>query len=78
MRYDKERVTRLRNRILVKPSVSVERAEAFTESYKETEGREPAFRQAYALKKALEEISIGIDDDELLAGRITVSNKRNG
>ena len=71
MKYDRERVRRLRNHILVKPSVSIERAECFTESYKETEGREPCFRQAYALKKALENISIAIDDDELLAGRIT-------
>ncbi len=38
MQYDKERVTRLRNHILVKPSVSIERAECVTESYKETEG----------------------------------------
>lgn len=71
MQYDKERVTRLRNHILVKPSVSIERAECVTESYKETEGMEPPYRQAYALKKSLENITVLIDDDELLAGRIT-------
>lgn len=71
MKYDKARITRLRNHILVKPSVSLERAQCVTRSYKETEGMEPPYRQAYALKEALENISIKIDEDELLAGRIT-------
>ena len=48
-----DRVKRLRNHMLVKPSVSLERAERLTESYKETEGREPVFRQALALEKVL-------------------------
>ena len=71
MSVNKDRITRLRNRMIVKPSVSLERAEYLTESYKETEGREPVFRQALALEKVLGNISIAIDDDELLVGRIT-------
>ncbi|MCC8121923.1 MAG: hypothetical protein LIO58_00030 [Oscillospiraceae bacterium] len=71
MKYNRERIRRLRSHMLVKPSVSLERAECVTQAYQETEGREPVFRQAYALKKSLASISIALDDDELLAGRIT-------
>jgi formate C-acetyltransferase len=67
----KERIERLRNHMVVKPSVSVERGKLWTDSYKETEGREPFYRQALALEKTLAAITIQIDDDELLAGRIT-------
>ncbi len=68
---NKERITRLRNRMIVKPSVCLERALLLTEAYKETEGREPVFRQAHALEKILNNVTIAIDDDELLVGRIT-------
>jgi formate C-acetyltransferase len=57
--------------MVTKPSVSVIRGKAWTDSYKETEGREPFFRQALALKKTLETVPVLLDDDELLAGRIT-------
>ena len=67
----KERIERLRDHMVVKPSVSVIRGKAWTDSYKETEGREPFFRQALALKKTLETVPVLLDDDELLAGRIT-------
>ncbi len=65
------RIKRLRDYMVVKPSVCIERALLFTESYKETEGREPFFRQSMALKKVLDGITVSIDDDELLVGRIT-------
>ena len=67
----KERLMRLRDHMVVKPSVSVERAKCWTETYKETEGHEPVYRQALALKNTLEKITVAIDDDELLVGRIT-------
>jgi formate C-acetyltransferase len=67
----RDRIKRLRNHLVVKPSVSVERGKIWTDSYKETEGREPYFRQALALKQTLEKLTILIDDDELLVGRIT-------
>ncbi|MCL1896717.1 MAG: pyruvate formate lyase family protein [Clostridiales bacterium] len=67
----KERIERLREHMVVKPSVSVIRGKAWTDSYKETEGHEPFFRQALALKKTLESVPVLLDDDELLAGRIT-------
>jgi formate C-acetyltransferase len=57
--------------MIVKPSVCLERAEYLTESYKETEGFEPAHRQAKALEKILANVAVQIDDDELLVGRIT-------
>jgi len=57
--------------MVVKPSVSVVRGKAWTDSYKETEGSEPFFRQALALKKTLETVPVLLDDDELIAGRIT-------
>ena len=66
-----ERIERLRDHMVVKPSVSVVRGKAWTDSYKETEGYEPFFRQALALKKTLENVPVLLDDDELLAGRIT-------
>ncbi|MCL2493522.1 MAG: hypothetical protein FWF33_05730, partial [Clostridiales bacterium] len=71
MRVNKERVTRLRNHMIVKPSVCLERAQFLTDSYKETEGYEYPYRQAFALEKILANITVQIDDDELLAGRIT-------
>ena len=67
----KERISRLRNQMIVMPSVCIERALLLTESYKETEGREPVFRQALALENILKKLSVIIDDDELLVGRIT-------
>jgi len=57
--------------LIVKPSVCLERAKYLTDSYKETEGHEYPYRQAAALEKILANISVHIDDDELLAGRIT-------
>jgi formate C-acetyltransferase len=57
--------------MVTKPSVSVIRGKAWTDSYKETEGSEPFYRQAFALKKTLETVPVLLDDDELLAGRIT-------
>ena len=71
MRVDKDRVTRLRNQMIVKPSVCLERAQFLTDSYKDTEGYEYPYRQAFALEKILADITVQIDDDELLVGRIT-------
>ena len=68
---DKDRVKRLRNHMIVKPSVDLERAQLLTDSYKKTEGYEYPYRQAKALEKVLKNITIQIDDDELLVGRIT-------
>ena len=42
-----------------------------TESYKETEGEPPVIRRAKALEKILKEMTIGIEDGELIVGRTT-------
>ena len=51
-----------------KPSVCIERAKYFTESYKKTEGMNPLYRKALALKKLLEKMTIYIKEDELIIG----------
>ncbi|WP_089608549.1 (2S)-3-sulfopropanediol dehydratase [Dehalobacterium formicoaceticum] len=53
-----------------RPSVDVERAQYFTESFKETEGELLTLRWAKALKHIAENITVYIDDQQLLAGRI--------
>jgi formate C-acetyltransferase len=48
--------------------IDVDRMKYFTEAYKETEGEFPAMRNARGLEKALANMTIRIDDEELLAG----------
>ncbi|MFX0046391.1 MAG: pyruvate formate lyase family protein, partial [Candidatus Hermodarchaeota archaeon] len=72
-----ERVNRLREKVVVMPSVCVERGWLMTESYKETEGQPVIIRKAKALAKILKEMTIRIDDDELIVGNIT-SKQRGG
>lgn len=52
------------------PSLDIERALYFTRSMKETEGRPLVWRWAKALKHVAENITVYIDDHQLLAGRI--------
>lgn len=49
-------------------SICSERAVLITESYQETEGKENILRRAYGLKKILDNMTIYLLDDELLAG----------
>jgi len=72
-----ERVSRLREKVLVVPSICVERGYWMTESYKETEDEPPVMRRAKSLAKVLENIAVYIDDDELIVGR-TTSKFRGG
>lgn len=67
-----ERIRRMRKRMVTKAEVDVERGVYMTEAYMETEGREPAYRQAKALEKNLAKKTIAIFDDELLVGRMTM------
>jgi len=53
----------------VKPRIDVERAKYFTESMKETEGQALVLRWAKALKHIAENMTVYIDDNQLLAGR---------
>src|SRR5271157_6052637 len=71
MNQNAKRIKRLRDRLIRKPEVCIERGVLVTESYKETEGHEPLYRQAKALEKVLGNLSAAIDDDELILGRIS-------
>ncbi|MFX0203653.1 MAG: pyruvate formate lyase family protein, partial [Candidatus Hodarchaeota archaeon] len=71
------RVAKLREKVLCPPEVCVERGYLMTESYKETESEPPVIRRAKALQKILREMTIGIDDEELIVGRAT-SKLRGG
>jgi pyruvate formate-lyase/glycerol dehydratase family glycyl radical enzyme len=64
-----ERVERLREKVLTtKPFVCVERARLITEAYKNSEGRDAPIRKALALKHQLENMTIYINDGELIVG----------
>ena len=52
-----------------KPRIDIERAYYFTQSMKETEGQPLVLRWAKALKHIAENISIYVQDDQLLLGR---------
>ncbi|MGI9952778.1 formate C-acetyltransferase/glycerol dehydratase family glycyl radical enzyme [Moorellaceae bacterium AZ2] len=73
----KERIRKLRETMLTPPEVCVERAWLLTQSYKETEGEPEVIRRAKALDKMLREMTIGIEDGELIVGRGT-GKKRGG
>ena len=53
----------------VRPYIDVERAKYFTESFKETEGQLLILRWAKAMKHIAENITIYIDDNQLIVGR---------
>lgn len=53
----------------LKPAIDVERALYFTQSMKETEGQPLVLRWAKAMEHIAKNITVYIDDDQLLAGR---------
>jgi formate C-acetyltransferase len=62
----------MRDRLRSAPfEICIERARLYTESYRETEGELPAIRNAKALSRTLREMTIGIDEDELIVGNRT-------
>ncbi|HUW63610.1 MAG TPA: pyruvate formate lyase family protein, partial [Spirochaetia bacterium] len=67
------RVKKLRERMLTTPEICIERGYLLTESYKETENYPAIIRKAKALAKILKEMTIRIEDGELIVG--TVSSK---
>lgn len=52
-----------------KPRIDIERARYFTESMRETEGQPLVLRWAKALKHIAENITVYVQDDQLLLGR---------
>ena len=71
------RVMKLKKGVLCTPQLCLERGFLMTESYKETEGEPALIRRAKALEKILQEMSIYIEDGELIVGRAT-SKQRGG
>ncbi|HZK53334.1 MAG TPA: glycyl radical protein [Desulfosporosinus sp.] len=53
----------------LRPRIDVERAKYFTQSFMETEGQPLVLRWAKALKHIAENITVYIDDNQLLVGR---------
>jgi pyruvate formate-lyase/glycerol dehydratase family glycyl radical enzyme len=66
-----KRVDHLRREVRRKPELCIERAVLFTESYKETEGQPEVIRRAKSLEKLLSNMTIRIEDGELLVGNAT-------
>jgi formate C-acetyltransferase len=63
------RVHALREKVLAtRPFICAERAKWVTESYRESEGKEPVMRKALALERLLERMTIYINDGELIVG----------
>ncbi len=53
-----------------RPVIDIERARYFTESFKKTEGQPLILRWAKAMKHIAENITVYIDDHQLIAGRV--------
>jgi len=67
-----DRIARLKQRLLTSPyEADIERARYYTRVWKQMEKAPPAMRAAQALKETLHNMSIRIDDDELLVGAKT-------
>ncbi|MCR4443343.1 MAG: pyruvate formate lyase family protein [Peptococcaceae bacterium] len=64
-----DRVVKLRKSMVTRPEICVERGYLMTQSYQETEGQPEIIRRAKALEKVLKEMTIGIEDGELIVGR---------
>ena len=67
----RERIYRILNSFkMERPVIDIERARYFTESFKQTEGQPLILRWAKALKHIAEKVTVYIDDDQLIAGRV--------
>lgn len=64
-----ERIARLKERMLsVRSTICTERAKIYTEAYREHKDSPVILKRAYALEKSLKEMSVFIDDGELIVG----------
>ena len=71
-----DRIKKLREAMLVKPEVCIERGLLYTKAYQEYDGQPSCIKRARAQEKVLKEMSVIIFDDELIVGRAT--SKRRG
>jgi len=71
-----ERIAALREGVLsTKPSVCTERANFYTQVYAENEDQPVIMKRALALEKTLKEMTIFIDEGELIVGNQSSSNR---
>lgn len=77
MQYDTARIRSMRERMLTRPAVCVERAELLTRSFRLTEGQPAVLRRAAAFYDLLTQMTVRIEPDELVVGRPT-SKTRGG
>lgn len=70
------RIKRLREAMLVRPEVCIERGYLYTKAYQENEDQPSCIKRARAQEKVLKEMTVSIFDDELIVGRAT--SKRRG
>ena len=71
MTYDTSRIRRMRQRMLARPAVCVERCAILTRSFQATEGESAPIRRARAFADLLDQMTIRIEPDELVVGRPT-------
>ncbi len=70
------RISRLRERVLsARPSVCTERARFYTDIYRQNEDQPVIIKRALALQKTLREMTIYIDDGELIVGNQSSSHR---
>jgi formate C-acetyltransferase len=71
-----QRIKILRERVLsTKPSVCTERAKFYTQIYRENEDKPVIIKRALALEKTLKEMTIFIDEGELIVGNQSSHNR---
>ncbi|MBT6005200.1 MAG: formate C-acetyltransferase/glycerol dehydratase family glycyl radical enzyme, partial [Prolixibacteraceae bacterium] len=71
-----ERIAFLREKVLnSKPSVCTERAKFYTEIYRGNEDKPIIIKRALALEKTLKEMTIFIDEGELIVGNQSSQNR---
>ena len=64
-----ERIARLKERMLsVRSTICTERAKLYTEVYREYNDSPVILKRAYAIEKTLKEMSVFIDEGELIVG----------
>ncbi|MCD7846339.1 MAG: hypothetical protein LUG57_10930 [Oscillospiraceae bacterium] len=69
------RVAKLREKVIGAPEICVERAWFMTESYRQTEGEPFVLRRAKAMDHIFKNMSIRIDDGELVVGNSTSKDR---
>jgi pyruvate formate-lyase/glycerol dehydratase family glycyl radical enzyme len=71
-----DRISLMREKVLnIKPSICTERAKFYTEAYREHEAQPVIIKRAYALAKTLTNMTLFIDEGELIIGNQSSRNR---